>query len=66
MIILSEISGTEKDKYHTISLIGRIEEWIQMNFLTKQKETHRPRKETYGYQKGKWGGEGEKYTHYYI
>ena len=30
---------------------------IQMNLLTKQKETHRHRKQTYGYQKGK----GERY-----
>ena len=30
-----------------------------MNLLPKQKETHRYRKQTYGYQKGKGGwGEG--------
>ena len=26
---------------------------IQMDFLTKQKQTHRHRKQTYGYQRGK-------------
>ena len=29
-----------------------------MNFFTKQKQTHRHRKQTYGYQRGK--GRGEK------
>ena len=42
---------TEKDKYQMISLICRIENMIQMNFLLfiKQKETHRLQKQTYGY-----------------
>ena len=31
---------------------------IQMNLHTKQKETHRHRKQTYGYQRGE-GGEGQ-------
>ena len=31
---------------------------IQMNLLTKQKQTHRLRKQTYDYQRGKGGGEG--------
>ena len=29
---------------------------IQMNLFTKQKQTHRLRKQTYGYQRGKLGG----------
>ena len=29
-----------------------------MNLFTKQKQTHRHRKQTYGYQRGKVGGEG--------
>ena len=29
---------------------------IQMNLFTKQKQTHRHRKQTYGYQRGKVGG----------
>ena len=28
---------------------------IQMNLLTKQKQTYRHRKQTYGYQRGKVG-----------
>ena len=28
-----------------------------MNLFTKQKQTHRCRKQTYGYQRGKWWGE---------
>ena len=30
---------------------------IQMNLFTKQKQTHRPRKQTYGCQRVKLGGE---------
>ena len=29
---------------------------IQMNLFTKQKQTHRDRKQTYGYQRGNMGG----------
>ena len=32
------------------------EKIIQMNLFTKQKQTHRLRKQTYGYQRGKLGG----------
>ena len=44
-----------------------------MNVFTKQKETLRLQKQTYGYQNGKVGGRGGKdkcfrltHTHYYI
>ena len=42
-----------------------------MNLFTKQKQTHRLQKQTYGYQKGKVGeGINEElgltYTHYYM
>ena len=44
-----------------------------MNLFTKQKQTHRLGKQTYGYQRGNVGGEGGiirslglTYTHYYI
>ena len=40
VVILSEVSQTEKDKYRMISFIcGILKEMIQMNLLTKQKET---------------------------
>ena len=39
------------------SLIFRIEkEVIQMNLFTKQKQTHRLREQTYGYQEGRAAG----------
>ena len=31
---------------------------IQMNLFTKQKQTHRHGKQTYGYQRGRGVGEG--------
>ena len=42
-----------------ISLIDGIykKKKIHMNFFTEQKETHRHRKQTYGYPRGK-GGRG--------
>ena len=57
IIILSEVSQTEKDKYHMISLICRILKKNDTHELIKQKQTHRLRKQTYGYQKGKMLGE---------
>ena len=36
-----------------ISLIGGIEKRIQMNLYTKQKQTHKHRKQIYGYQREK-------------
>ena len=53
--ILSEVSQTEKDKYHMISLICGIQNMIQMCLFIKQKQTHRRRKQTYGYQRGRGG-----------
>ena len=51
-IILSESS--QKNKYqHDITYIWNLEKIIQMNLLTKQKQTHRRRKQTYSYQRGK-------------
>ena len=37
IIMLSEVSQTEKDKCHMISLISRIKKMIQVNLFTKQK-----------------------------
>ena len=57
IIILSEVSQTEKDKSDMILLICRIsKKMIQMNLFTKQKQTHRLRKQTYGYQSEKGVG----------
>ena len=38
------------------SLRGGIYKLIQMNLFTKQKQTHRLRKQIYGYQRGTVGG----------
>ena len=51
-ITLSEVSQTEKDKYYISLICGKI---IQMNLFTKQKQTHRHRRQTYGYQRGRGG-----------
>ena len=39
IIIISEVSQKEKDKYHMISLVWGTLNMAQMNLLTKQKET---------------------------
>ena len=36
IIILSEVSQTEKDKYHRYRLYGESKKMIQMNLFTKQ------------------------------
>ena len=48
IITLSEISQTERDKYHTVLLICGVLKTIQMNLFTKHKQTHRHRKQIYG------------------
>ena len=48
IVILSEISQTQKDRYHMTLLICRIKKKIQINLFTKQK-TQEHRKQTYGY-----------------
>ena len=53
--LLSEVNQAEKDKYYMISLTsGILKKKIQMNLFTKQ--THRHRKQIYGYQRGKGRG----------
>ena len=52
IIILSEVSQKEKDKYHMISLIRGIYNMTQMNLSVKQKQTRRHREQTYGRQGG--------------
>ena len=52
IIILSEV---KQRKTNIISLIRGIKKMIQVNLFTKQKQTHRLRKQTYTYQRGKVG-----------
>lgn len=40
-----------------ISIVCGIQKITQMNLYTKQEQTHRDKKQTYGYQGGKGGGE---------
>ena len=67
--ILSAVIQTEKDKYHISFMLSK--KMIQINLFTKQKQTHRHRKQIYGNQRGK-GREGQIRnlglidTHYYI
>ena len=57
IIILSEVSQKEKDKYHMISLICGISNMTQMNLSMKQKQTNGHREPTGGCQGGGgWGG----------
>ena len=49
IIVLSEVSQTEKDKYHMISLMCGIY-MTQMNLSPKQKQTHRHREQICGCQ----------------
>ena len=65
IIILSEVSQKEKDKYHMISYDTTYMwnlKYGQMNLSTKQKQTHRHRDQTCGCQGGLGGGEGEGWT----
>ena len=45
------------DIHHMISLTCGSKKMMLMNF-TKQKEAHRHRRQMYGYESGKGGGEG--------
>ena len=55
-IILSEVS--QRQMSHDISYMWNLKKIIQMKLFTTQKQTHRHRKQTYGYQRGKvWGRE---------
>ena len=50
IIILSEVSQTEKNKSYDITYMWNLKKMIQMNLFTKQKQNHRCRKQTYSYQ----------------
>ena len=56
VIVLSEVSQKEKDKYHMIALTCGIQNRAQMNLSTKQRQTHR--KQTCSCQGVEWDGEG--------
>ena len=58
IVILNEVSQTEKEKYCMTFLTGRIEkQMIQVNLFTKQNQTHTFRGQTYGCQGERMVGE---------
>ena len=48
-------SDRERQISYGIAYMWNLKKMIQMNLFTRQKETHRHRKQTYGYWRG-WGG----------
>ena len=69
IIILTEVSQTGKEKYQMVQLICGIKKKIRMNLFTRKKQTHRHRKQTYGYQGGggiNWKIGNDIYTLLYI
>ena len=55
-IILSEVSQMQKDISYDATYMWNLKNMVQMNLFTKQKQSHRYRKPTYGYQAGGKGG----------
>ena len=53
IIILSEVSQTKINIIYHLNV--ETKKMIQMNLFTKQKQTHRHRKQSYGYQRGREG-----------
>ena len=54
IIILSEGSQIERQILYDITYMRNLKKMmIQMNLFTKQKQTHRHRKQTYGHQRGR-------------
>ena len=64
------MKSEREGQIYGISYMWNILKKEQMNLFTKQKQSHRCRKQTYGYQGGKLGGETETgidiYTLLYI
>ena len=59
IIVLSEVSQKEKDKYCVISLTYGIQNTTQMNLSMKQRQTHTYREQIRGCQGGGEAGEGK-------
>ena len=58
MVILSEVSQTKTNIICYHLYVESKKKMKQMNLFTKQKQTHRHRKQTYSYQRGKGVREG--------
>ena len=56
IITLNEMMHRKTDIWSHLCLESKKKKIIQMKLFTKQKQTHRHGKQTYGYQRGKgWG-----------
>ena len=49
-------SDRQRQISYDITYMWNLKKMIQMNLFTKQTQTHRHRKQTYGYQRRKAGG----------
>ena len=49
-------SKSDRQISYDVTICGIQKKLIQMNLFTKPEQTHRLRKQTYGYQRGKVGG----------
>ena len=53
-------SERERQISYGITYMWNLKTMIQMKLFPKQKQTHKLRKQTYGYQRGKHGGGRDK------
>ena len=51
IVILREVSDTERQISYDIINMYSLKKMIQMDLFTKQKQSHKSRKQTYGYQR---------------
>ena len=58
-VIQSEVGQIKKDKYHMVSFIYRILKNDTNELITERKQTHRFRKQTFGYQREKVCGKAK-------
>ena len=58
-VILREVKQTEKDENYMVNCMWNLKKVIPMNVHTKQKQTCRRRKQTYGYPRGEGRKEGQ-------
>ena len=70
IVILSEVSQTEEEKYNMVSRTCGIQNTTQVNIPTKQKQTHRHRGQTCssqgGGRSGERGSSGLAEANYYM
>ena len=50
IVILSQVTQTEKDRYHDITCTWNLKKMVQINVFKKQKQSYGCRKQTQGQQ----------------